>query len=136
MLSDKEQKKEFKKIASSNPDKYYPVSYLKQEGFFRNKCEKCGIYLWNVNKNQKICGDAICSGGFRFIGNTPAKNKLSYTDVWKEFSTMFKRFNYAAIERYPVVARWNPTTDFTIASISAFQPFVVSGEVKPPANPL
>ncbi len=78
----------------------------------------------------------MCSGGVRFIGNTPAKNKLSYLDVWKEFSSMFKKYNYAAIDRYPVVARWNPTTDFTIASISAFQPFVVSGEVKPPANPL
>ena len=49
---------------------------------------------------------------------------------------MFKKLGYVPIHRYPVVARWNPTTDFTIASISAFQPFVVSGEVKPPASSL
>ncbi len=136
MLSDRELKKEFKKTVSKNPEIYFPVNYLKGEGFFRNKCIKCGKYFWNTDKNQKFCGDAVCSGGFRFIGNSPAKNKLSYTEVWKEFSFMFKKFGYASIERYPSVSRWNPTSDFTIASISAFQPFVVSGEVNPPANPL
>src|SRR3989338_1853117 len=118
MLSDKELKKEFKKTVSKNPERYFPVNYLKAEGFFRNNCVKCGKYFWNTNKNQKFCGDASCSGGFRFIGNSPAKNKLSYTDVWKEFSFMFKKFGYASIERYPSVSRWNPTSDFTIASIS------------------
>ena len=33
MLTDKELKKEFKKVASTSPEKYYPISYLKQEGF-------------------------------------------------------------------------------------------------------
>jgi len=136
MLTDKEQKKEFKKIASKNPEKYYAVEYLKKEGFLRKQCSKCSKFFWSVNNNQDVCGDSSCSGGFRFIGNTPAKNKLSYIDVWKEFSSMFKKLGYVPIHRYPVVARWNPTTDFTIASISAFQPFVVSGEVKPPASSL
>ena len=136
MLSDKEQKKEFKKIASKNPEKYYAVGYLKKEGFSRKQCSKCEKYFWSVNNNQKVCGDSVCSGGFRFIGNTPAKNKLSYLDVWKEFSSMFKKFGYTPIKRYPVVARWNPTMEYTIASIAAFQPFVVSGEVKPPAKKL
>src|SRR3989344_6721626 len=49
---------------------------------------------------------------------------------------MFQKFGYTPIRSYPVNARWNPTVDFTIASIAAFQPFVVSGEVEPPANPL
>ena len=136
MLTDKEQKKEFKKIASKNPEKYYAVEYLKKEGFLRKQCSKCSKFFWSVNNNQDVCGDSSCSGGFRFIGNTPEKNKLSYIDVWKEFSSMFKKLGYVPIHRYPVVARWNPTTDFTIASISAFQPFVVSGEVKPPASSL
>ena len=136
MLSDKEQKREFKITASNNPDKYYAVEYLKKEGFQRRNCSKCNKYFWSVNKDQDVCGDAGCSGGFRFIGNSPAKNKLNYIETWKEFSSMFKKFGYTPITRYPVVARWNPTIDFTIASITAFQPFVVSGEVKPPANPL
>ncbi|MBS3174546.1 alanine--tRNA ligase [Candidatus Woesearchaeota archaeon] len=136
MLTDKEQKKEFKKIASKNPEKYYAVQYLKKEGFARKQCSKCEKFYWTVNKDQNVCGDSLCSGGFRFIGNTPAKNKLSYLDVWKEFSSMFKKFGYTPIERYPLVARWNPTMEYTIASIAAFQPFVISGEVKPPAKKL
>ncbi len=136
MLSDRELKKEFKKTVSKNPDKYFPTGYLKREGFFRSSCEKCGKYFWSLDKSRKVCGDSVCSGGFKFIGDSPAKNNLSYADVWKEFSFMFKKFGYASVDRYPSVSRWNPTSDFTIASISAFQPFVVSGEVGPPANPL
>ena len=135
MLSDKEQKKEFRKIASKNPENYYAVKYLKKEGFERKQC-KCGTYFWTVNAEQKVCGDSTCSGGFRFIGNSPCKKKLSYIEVWKEFSNMFKKFGYTSLDRYPLVARWNPTMEYTIASIAAFQPFVISGEVKPPAKKL
>ena len=134
MLSDKEQKKEFKKLVSKTPEKYFAVNYLKKEGFKRSQCNNCKKFFWSINSN--FCGDPACSGGFRFIGKNITKNKLDYTEVWKEFSNMFKKLKYTPIKRYPVVSRWNPTTDFTIASISAFQPFVVSGEVKPPANPL
>ncbi len=134
MLSDKEQKKEFKKIASKNPQRYYAVDFLQQQGFERKQCTSCHLFFWSVNKEQLVCGDSKCSGGFRFIGDSPAKKQLAYTEVWDEFSAMFKRFDYKPIQRYPVVSRWNPTTDFTIASIAAFQPFVVSGEVKPPAE--
>ncbi|MBS3147207.1 alanine--tRNA ligase [Candidatus Woesearchaeota archaeon] len=49
---------------------------------------------------------------------------------------MFKRLGYTPIKRYPVVARWRDDTDFVQASIYDFQPYVVSGEIKPPANPL
>jgi alanyl-tRNA synthetase len=49
---------------------------------------------------------------------------------------MFEKKGYTAIKRYPSVARWNPTMDYTNASIAAFQPYVISGEVEPPANPL
>ncbi|MBI5392034.1 alanine--tRNA ligase [Candidatus Woesearchaeota archaeon] len=135
MLSDKEQKKEFKAIASKHPEEYYAVDVLKQEGFQRKQCGKCKKYFWTVNESD-VCGDSSCGGGFRFINNSPAKEQLRYVEVWKKFSKMFKDFGYTPIKRYPVVARWNPTVDFTIASIAAFQPFVVSGEVKPPANPL
>ncbi len=54
MLSDKEQKKKFKEIASKDPEKYYAVSYLKGEGFIRNKCVKCNKYFWSVKKNQNV----------------------------------------------------------------------------------
>ncbi len=49
---------------------------------------------------------------------------------------MFKDLGYTPINRYPVAARWRKDTDFVQASIYDFQPYVVSGEVEPPANPL
>ncbi len=135
MLTDKEIKKEFKEKASKEPDKYYATSVLKAEGFSRGKCKKCSTYFWST-KSSEVCGNPACSGGFRFIGETPAKKKLDYIGVWKEFSRLFKGWGYTPIKRYPVVARWRNDTDFVQASIYDFQPYVVSGEVEPPANPL
>ncbi|MBI2135228.1 alanine--tRNA ligase [Candidatus Woesearchaeota archaeon] len=135
MKTDKEIKKEFKLKASQNPDNYYATSVLKKEGFSRKKCSKCGTHFWQTT-NDDFCGDPACSGGFRFIGNTPATKKLDYIGVWKEFAKLFGKWGYTPINRYPVTARWRQDTDFVQASIYDFQPYVVSGEVEPPANPL
>jgi alanyl-tRNA synthetase len=135
MLPDKQIKKEFKLIAQKNPEKYYPVITLKELGFSRKQCSNCSTFFWTVTERE-ICDDPQCVGLFRFIGDPPGSKRLDYIQVWKEFSSMFKKFGYTPISRYPVVARWNPTMDYTIASIAAFQPYVVSGEVEPPANPL
>ncbi len=135
MLTDKELKKKFKEVASKDYKKYYPVKLLEGKGFSRAKCETCGTYFWSLEKRE-VCGNSPCSGGFTFIGKPFTKNKMDYIEVWQNFSTMFEKFGYKPINRYPVVARWNPTMDFTIASIAAFQPYVVSGEVEPPAKKL
>ncbi|MBI4452116.1 alanine--tRNA ligase [Candidatus Woesearchaeota archaeon] len=135
MHTDKEVKKDFKAKASKEPDKYYATSVLKKEGFSRKHCKNCGTYFWSAT-SEEICGNPSCSGGFRFIGQTPAKKKLDYIELWKEFSRMFRGLGYTPIKRYPVVARWRTDTDFVQASIYDFQPYVVSGEVEPPANPL
>ncbi|MFW6220209.1 MAG: alanine--tRNA ligase [Nanoarchaeota archaeon] len=136
MRTTKELKKYIKDKASKNPDKFYATSILKRDGFIRKQCKNCNIYFWSVNKNQDVCGDSICNGGFNFFENNPAKEKLSYVKVWQKFSKMFEDFGYTKIKRYPTVARWNPTMEFTIASIAAFQPYVISGEVKAPAKKL
>ncbi|MEK6917232.1 MAG: alanine--tRNA ligase [Nanoarchaeota archaeon] len=135
MKTDKQIKTEFKKKASENPENYYAVAHLKKEGFMRKQC-KCGTYFWTVNKDQKLCGDPSCSGGFRFIGNSPAKKEMDYIQVWKEFSKFFTKLGYTEIKRYPVVARWRDDQYWVGASIYDFQPHVVSGAVDPPANPL
>ncbi len=135
MLSQKEIKQKFKKKISKDPEKYFPVKTLRDLKFQRQQCKKCKNFFWSLEK-QEVCGDPSCSGGFRFIGNSPAKNKLDYIEVWKKFSKIHQDLGYTPIKRYPTVARWNPTAEFTLASIAAFQPFVVSGEVEPPANPL
>jgi len=142
MLTDKEQKKRFKLIASQNPEKYYATKILNKYNFERKQCEKCQVYFWTKDKAREVCGDPSCSGGFKFLdsnqknSNQKSLQKLSYTDVWRKFSDMFEGFGYTKIKRYPVVARWNPTMEYTIASIAAFQPHVVSGESKPPADKL
>ena len=56
--------------------------------------------------------------------------------MWDNFKEHYQKLGHTAIKRYPVVARWRPDLYFTIASIADFQPFVVSGEIEPPANPL
>ncbi len=150
MKSDKEIKKEFKAMARKAPDSFYATNVLRREGYKRHECKKCGTFFWSQSGNEdsntgegsdygsdaEVCGDPICSGGFSFIGDTPAKNKMDYVGVWKTFADFFSKRGYKPISRYPVAARWRDDTDFVQASIYDFQPYVVSGEVEPPANPL
>ncbi len=133
--SDKEIKKWFRAEASKNPEKYYAVSVLRERGFTRRRCA-CGTWFWTVREGQNHCGDASCAGGFTLFEENPCKKKMDYLLVWKEFARMFGKKGYLVVPRYPVVARWNPTMEFAIASIAAFQPYVVSGEVEAPAKRL
>jgi len=138
MLSDKELKKKYLPVFSRNPEKYYPVNALRESGFSRGQCSKCRRMFWSIDSSRELCGDPACSPdeSFGFIGKSPARNSLEYKEVWHKFSKMFKNLGYTPIKRYPTVARWNPTMEFTNASIAAFQPYVISGEATPPANPL
>jgi len=124
MLSDKDVKKKFKKVTTSDPNKYYATKALKELGFKRKHC-KCGMWFWN-STDSKVCGEPVCSGGFRFFENNPAKKKLSYVQVWEEFEKLLESKGYLSVDRYPVVARWRDDTDFVQASIYNFQPWVVS----------
>ncbi len=135
MVSDKELKKEFLKKAAEEWETTYPVKALRELGFERYQCKKCKRHFWS-QKEDDTCGDTQCVGKLTFIGKSPTKKKIEYIDVWKEYAKTHEKLGYTPIKRYPVIARWNPTTEFTIASIAAFQPYVVSGEIKPPANPL
>ncbi len=134
--TDKELKSIFKKIASKNPDEYFPTKELKNLGYIRKHCECCGNYFWTVLEDRTVCGDPMCSGGFQVTVNNPSKEKLSFIGVWDKIVEVLEPRGYVPIKRYPCVARWNPTSEFTIASISAFQPYVITGEVEPPAKKL
>lgn len=128
-------KKNFKEKAQREPEKHYPVRVLKEEGFTRRRCRKCGNYFWAYGKRE-VCGEPSCEGGYTFIGNTPAREKMDYIQTWRKFSRLFKKLGYTPIPRYPVVARWRDDAEFVQASIYDFQPYCVTGEVDPPANPL
>ncbi len=134
--TDKELKQVFKKIASRNPDAYFPTSELKELGYMRKNCECCGNYFWTILSERNVCGDPACAGGFQVVVDNPSKIKLSFIDVWEKIVEILEPRGYVPIKRYPCVARWNPTSEFTIASISAFQPYVITGEVEPPAKKL
>ncbi|MEE9379329.1 MAG: alanine--tRNA ligase [Candidatus Lokiarchaeia archaeon] len=134
--TDKELKQNFKKISSRNPDAYFPTTELRKLGYMRKKCECCGTYFWTTLKNREVCGDPVCSGGFQVVIDNPSKVELSFIGVWKKIVEILEPRDYVPINRYPCVARWNPTSEFTIASISAFQPYVITGEVEPPAKKL
>jgi alanyl-tRNA synthetase len=135
MLPDKVIKKKYKSKFWKDPDKYYATSVLKEEGFQRQFCKKCKMPFWSIDK-RKVCGDAACSEEGFTLKQSKSKKPLSYIETWNKFSKMFQKFGYTEIKRYPTIARWNATMDYTNASIAAFQPYVVSGEVEPPANPL
>lgn len=134
-MDEKKIKLEFKKKAQRKPEKYYPIRVLKEEGFERRKCKKCGNYFWSYAERE-VCGEPECSGGYTFIGDSPAGKKMDFIQTWKEFANLFEKLGYIPIPRYPVVARWREDAEFVQASIYDFQPYCVSGEVEPPANPL
>ncbi|MGM0470111.1 MAG: alanine--tRNA ligase [Promethearchaeati archaeon] len=134
--TDKELKTVFKKIASKNPDAYFPTKELRNLGYMRKQCVSCGTFFWTTHKERKVCGDPACSGGFDVVINNPTSEKLSYIGVWEKIVEILEPRGYVPIKRYPCVARWNPTSEFTIASISAFQPYVITGEEEPPAKKL
>jgi len=128
-------KLDLKKKSGANPEKFYPINVLKKKGFSRAKCTKCGTFYWSTVK-RKTCGEPGCNGGYSFVNNAPTKSKIGYLETWKKFASTMKKLGYTPIKRYPTIARWRDDTWFTQASIYAFQPFVVGGEVSPPANPL
>jgi alanyl-tRNA synthetase len=134
--TDKELKRVFKKIASRNPDAYFPTDELRELGYMRKNCECCGTYFWTILSERNVCGDPACAGGFQVVVDNPSKIKLSFIGVWEKIVEILEPRDYVPIKRYPCVARWNPTSEFTIASISAFQPYVITGEVEPPAKKL
>lgn len=112
----------------------YNLEYFREHDFIRKRCEKCGSYFWARDGDLKTCGDAPCEI-YSFIGS-PLFKERSPDEVREQFLSFFEERSHTRMERYPVVARWRDDIYLTIASIADFQPFVTSGKVPPPANPL
>ncbi len=114
--------------------KYYALEIFKDRSFVRKKCSKCKRFFWASDKKRRKCGDSSCES-YSFIGKKIGKAH-DYVDTWREFAKFFAEHRRTIIPRYPTMARWRDDTWFTQASIYCFQPYVVSGEVRPPANTL
>ncbi|RJS70580.1 MAG: alanine--tRNA ligase [Candidatus Syntrophoarchaeum sp. WYZ-LMO15] len=112
----------------------YRLSYFAENDFHRIRCEKCGGYFWTRDPQRRTCGDAPCDP-YSFIGS-PVFEEKSLDEMREAFLRFFEKRGHERIGRYPVVARWRDDVFLTNASIYDFQPFVTSGKVPPPANPL
>lgn len=87
---------------------------------------------------MELCGDSNCMGKYSFIGNgfNPPGEKTTYAQVYQTFAASLARNGGAShVDRYPVVARWRNDVDYVAAGIYCFQPYCVTGELEPPANP-
>jgi alanyl-tRNA synthetase len=113
----------------------YRVALFEDEGFQRKRCTACGRTFWTLDASRETCGDTPCDE-YTFIGNPPIRKRYSLFEMEDAFLRFFEKRGHTVIDRYPVVARWRDDIFLTIASIANFQPWVTSGQVPPPANPL
>lgn len=108
---------------------------FEQLGYIKKTCITCGKDFWTAEDRQ-TCGDAPCDE-YGFIGNPATKKKYDMHTIQKTFLDFFAENNHTPIDRYPVLAkRWRDDVFLVGASIYNFQPWVTSGMVEPPANPL
>ena len=112
----------------------YQLDYFKTQGFTRKICKRCGSAYWTRDASRETCGDAPCEP-YNFIGS-PVFKPHTLDSMREAYLSFFEQHGHTRVERYPVVARWRDDIYLTIASIADFQPFVTSGIVPPPANPL
>ena len=113
----------------------YQLDYFFENGFERKICNKCGAVFWTRDAERLTCGDAPCDP-YSFIGNPVFRKEYNLSEMREKFLSFFEARDHARLNRYPVIARWRDDIYLTIASIADFQPFVTSGLVPPPANPL
>lgn len=111
------------------------MDFFADGGFERRKCPSCGKFFWTRDAARKTCGDPPCDP-YTFIGAPVFKREHSLDEMREHYLSYFEARGHTRISRYPVVARWRDDIYLTIASIADFQPFVTSGQVPPPANPL
>ncbi|ABK14447.1 alanine--tRNA ligase [Methanothrix thermoacetophila] len=116
------------------PEDEYQLEFFRTEGFVRKVCESCGGSFWTRDASRRTCGDPPCDP-YSFIGS-PVFREMELDSMREHYLSFFEAHGHTRVQRYPVVARWRDDIYLTIASIADFQPFVTSGQVPPPANPL
>jgi len=116
-------------------DGEFQLSFFRENGFSRRKCEICGVHYWTQNAKSSNCGDSPCQQ-YLFIGNSPAKRSYTLAQLRELFLRYFEKNNHTIINPYPVIARWRDDVYLVGASIYNFQPYVTEGRIPPPANPL
>lgn len=108
---------------------------FKEEGWIRKQCPKCGKYFWTLDPDRETCGDPPCDE-YQFIGKPGIPKKYTLDEMREKFLSFFEKHGHGRVKRYPVLPRWRDDVLLVGASIMDFQPWVISGEADPPANPL
>ncbi len=116
------------------PESEYEVELFRTQGFRRVQCASCGKFFWTLG-DHTTCGERPCQE-YDFIGNSPFKKRLTVRAMREDFLSFMEANGHTRVRRYPIVARWREDVFFTQASVYPFQPWVISGEASPPANPL
>ena len=108
---------------------------FKEEGWIRKQCPKCGKFFWTLDPDRKTCGDPPCDE-YSFIGKPGIPRKYTLDEMREAFLRFFEKHGHGRVKRFPVLPRWRDDVLLVGASIMDFQPWVISGEAEPPANPL
>ena len=113
----------------------YMVEIFDKLGYKKQTCKTCGQEFYS-QVDRDTCGDAPCDE-YEFIANPATDKPYNLYEIQKVFKEFLESEDHVAIDRYPVLAkRWRDDVFLVGASIFCFQPWVTSGLVKPPANPL
>ncbi|MCI4345733.1 MAG: alanine--tRNA ligase [Thermoplasmata archaeon] len=115
-------------------DAEYDLEFFRRGGFRRSVCQSCGSAFWSLSE-RKRCAEEPCTP-YSFVGHPGFAKSQSPAEMRESYLTFFERHGHKRVRRYPVVARWRADVFFVQASIYDFQPWVTSGEIEPPANPL
>ena len=104
-------------------------------GYKEQICKTCGNTFYS-QVDRETCGDAPCDE-YGFIGNPATDKPYDLYEIQQTFREFLSKEGHIPIKRYPILAkRWRDDVFLVGASIFCFQPWVTSGLVKPPANPL
>ncbi|MDE2046697.1 MAG: alanine--tRNA ligase, partial [Thermoplasmata archaeon] len=114
--------------------KEYENAFFEKNAFRRRACKKCGEPFWSVGSSE-VCSEVPCTP-YSFQGTSPFSKPLDLTSMRELYLSYFERRGHSRLRRYPVVPRWRNDVMFVQASVYDFQPWVTSGAIPPPANPL
>jgi alanyl-tRNA synthetase len=112
----------------------YDLEFFRTGGFHRRTCSGCGHAFWTLGDHTR-CQEAPCVE-YGFLGHPVFRRPYSYAEMRETYLAFFEHRGHTRIRRYPTVARWRNDVFFTQASVYDFQPWVTSGAIPPPANPL
>ncbi len=112
----------------------YDLPVFHRGGFRRRTCVVCGSGFWTLGEHDR-CQEAPCRE-YGFVGHPIFARPYDVRGMRSEFLGFFEARGHTRLRRYPTVARWRNDVFFTQASIYDFQPWVTSGAIPPPANPL